>query len=348
MAGTVGCSAGALESTPAVSHPLLSSSGRAEHTSVLPGSGDAASLSTLAYSVPDASHDARELPSLGRDLSVAKDDGGRSPKETAPLPMRPTPASTRAAKVAPEDPKEPVAELPTGPRVAPVRLDVPEDHPVIVYPAPAGQRRVILYLHGHCGSVEKIDSWAPEVSKLGTVIALLGNWGCDGAPGRFRWGMSIRYLNKRILRAVRAVGATRPDGLDDERITVIGYSQGAEKAEQLPRWYPERYPWIVLAGPPTAPHPWRLAPAAAVVVIAGENENQAHIRRGFRNLQFAGELAAFMELPDAAHGEFGPEGARVLSQALWWLYDRAPEPVAQRECGPAAPCASRQADGAAP
>jgi predicted esterase len=237
--------------------------------------------------------------------------------------------STRSAKVAPEPApggaKEPDEVSPgPGEEPLPVRVAVPEDSPVIVYAAPPGERRVIIYLHGHCGSVDKIGAWAPQVSKLGTVIALLGNWSCAGSPGRFRWGMSIRYLNKRILRAVHAVARTRSDGLDAERITVVGYSQGAAKAEQLPRWYPERYPRIILAGPPTAPHPWRLAPAEAIVVIAGENENQRPARRGFRDLQFAGSLAAFMELPDAAHGEFGPDAAKVLGQALWWLYDRAP------------------------
>jgi pimeloyl-ACP methyl ester carboxylesterase len=235
----------------------------------------------------------------------------------------------RAAKVAPE--AEPEAAKGDGPTAVPpqptkLRVEVPEDSPVVVFSAPPEVRRTIIYLHGHCGSIDKIDAWAPEVSRLGTVIALLGNWACDGAQGRFRWGMSISFLNKRIMRAVERVKDIREGALDTERLTVIGYSQGAEKAEQLPRWFPDRYPRLVLAGPPRAPHPWRLAPAEAIVVIAGENESKAHIRRGFRNLQFAGELAAFMELPEAAHGEFGPEGAKVLAQALFWLFERAPDP----------------------
>ena len=201
---------------------------------------------------------------------------------------------------------------------------VPGDHDVIVYHAPESVDRVAVYLHGHCGDVGKIESWAPTATRFATVVALTGNRACPGRPGRFKWGFSLRLLNQRLTEAVDRVALARDGHLDAERIAVIGYSQGAMRAEQLPRRYPERYPWVVLAGPPTRPHPWRLAPAKAVVVIAGENERNAHMRRGFTDLQRAGLLAAYMTLPSARHGEFGPNGAQVMTTALWWLFDRVP------------------------
>jgi pimeloyl-ACP methyl ester carboxylesterase len=255
-----------------------------------------------------------------------------APSSDPPIVLRssePPVLTLPSAKVVPEEaeamPAAPAHEevLPWSPGV-PMHVDVDGDRPVLVYMAAPHVEHAIIYLHGHCGRLAKIDGWASEATRFGTVIALLGNWECNGAPGRFRWGMSVRYLNDRIVRAAERVKELRGGALDADHVTLIGYSQGAEKAQLLPRWYPERYPRIVLAGPPMAPHPWLLAPARAVVVIAGENENQEHMRRGFRDLQFAGQLAAFMELPAAAHGDFGSEGAVVMGQALWWLFDRAP------------------------
>lgn len=277
------------------------------------------------------------LAAMGCSHSTPLPDSvGAGHRVLLPMRLRSSDAPTRSlpgAKVVPEADEvggedEAVAEVeaPESSAHVPIAMDVqvPDDLPAIVYMAAPGVRHAIIYLHGHCGSLDKIGSWAPEVTRYGTLIALRGNWACAGAPGRFRWGMSIRYLDKRIRRAAHRVQELRGGDLDVDRLTVIGYSQGAEKAEQLPRRYPERYPRIVLAGPPTAPHPWRLAPAEAVVVVAGENEVRAHILRGFRRLQNAGALAAYMELPDARHGEFGPHGAEVFQTALWWLFDRAP------------------------
>jgi predicted esterase len=238
---------------------------------------------------------------------------------------------TRSAKVGPAEEKvSEAADLiqpPPDPSFTAgegAAVEIPGDHSALVFHAPPNVHRAIVYLHGLCGDPAKIDSWAPAASAHGTIIALTGNRSCGRGLGRFKWGFSVSLLNQRIVTAVERVAAERGGRLDTSDITLIGYSQGAVRAEQMPRHYPNRYTHLVLAGGPTAPQPWLLAPTRAVVIVGGERDRTRHLRQGLRSLLSAGHLVAYMELPEARHGEFGPEGAQVMGTALWWLFDRAP------------------------
>lgn len=155
----------------------------------------------------------------------------------------------------------------------------------------------------------------------GTVIALRGDRAC--AHGYY-WGYSIPQLHRRIQAALKAVAEARDGDLDTAHATLVGYSEGASRAEVLPFWYPSSYPWVVLAGAPDAPKTWWLQSTRAVVLLGGEYERTDHLRRGQQRLLSAGRLAAYMELPRTHHGSFGPGAERIMADALWWMYDRAP------------------------
>jgi pimeloyl-ACP methyl ester carboxylesterase len=156
-------------------------------------------------------------------------------------------------------------------------------------------------------------------SRLGTVIALLGDRGCPG--GRFKWGKDIESIEHRVDRALEAVSRARGGKLDAEHPVLFGYSQGAARAEQLAARYSAKYRLVVLGGPPREPKLPHLGGASAVAVLGGERETTGHMRAGAQVLAAAGRPARFFLLPAAKHGEFGPEGDRVVGELLDWLLE---------------------------
>jgi hypothetical protein len=54
-------------------------------------------------------------------------------------------------------------------------------------------------------------------------------------------------------------------------------------------------------------------------VLGGERETTGHMRAGTQVLAAAGKPVRFFLLPAAKHGEFGPEGNRVIDELLSWL-----------------------------
>lgn len=198
------------------------------------------------------------------------------------------------------------------------RIDVPGDAPALVFQAPPGVERAIVYLHGRCGRPDKIGTWAGEVSRFGTIIALRGDRKCSN--GGHYWSYSFERLSTRIRRAVDRVSDLREGRLDTERVTLVGYSEGAARAEHLPRLHPKRYQEVILIAAPTRPHPWVLEPARAVVIIGGQRDRTRHLRQGHKNLLSAGQLSRYLELPGARHGQYGGDPVPVMASAFDWLY----------------------------
>lgn len=239
----------------------------------------------------------------------------RSPAHAEPRAAAPAPAVT--AEVGAAAPSKP--ELPAG--VEPglsVTVPVPGDKPVLVIHAPADNRRAIIYLHGLCGNVRAVESFREAAAASGTLISLLGDRPCGG--GRFRWGKKLAVIEARVEEALRAVQVARGGLLDIERPVLFGYSQGADRAEALVARQPQRYRLVVLGGSPHEPKLRHLGDATAVAVFGGELETFGHMQAGAEVLAAAGKTARFFLLPKAKHGEFGPDGNRVMGELFTWLF----------------------------
>ena len=106
---------------------------------------------------------------------------------------------------------------------------------------------------------------------------------------------------------------------------------GATRALTLARRYPERYRALILIAAPSTPTPQGLAHLKGAVMMAGGRDRQDNMKAAARAFARAKVPSTFLELPEAAHGEMGPEGERVMGAALRWLEERAspsePSPV---------------------
>jgi predicted esterase len=200
----------------------------------------------------------------------------------------------------------------------PVALEVAGDRPLLVSHAPASQRRAVVYLHGKCSSPDKLTEWAPAVAEQGTVVGVPADIDCP--EGGQRWTLETGAIQRRIDEALRAVEAARGAPFDPD-VVLVGYSQGASRAEALAAAYPERYRRVVLIGGPTQPAPASFSEAQAVITMAGDRDRQDLMQAGAEELKRAGKEARFLTLPGATHGEYGPEGARVMTDALRWVVE---------------------------
>jgi predicted esterase len=215
-------------------------------------------------------------------------------------------------------------------------MDVPGDKPLYVIHAPRENRRVFIYLHGMCGDIYAVNSWREVAVEHGTLIALRGDKACG--KGRFRWKDPAPLLQQRIERAIAVVRDARGGALDTNDITLMGYSQGAARAERLATLYPQAYRRVILGGPPRQPQVQHLQNASAIAVIGGELETYGHMLAGAEALQSAGKPARFFLLPKAEHGKYGPNGQRVMQEVLHWVLEPdsslAHGNVPEAECEP--------------
>lgn len=211
------------------------------------------------------------------------------------------------------------AEHPAGLQVAvPTEFDVAGDRPIRVTHAQAEIRQAIVYLHGMCGDPKGADKWADLAAQRGTLIVLRADVPCPDRPG-YKWPKDPQLIQKRIDAALLVVAQQRGGLLDKEELTLIGYSQGAHRAEQLAFAAPERYPWVVLGGPPTAPTPELLRRSQRVAVLGGEFEDTTHMESGTTELQKVGIASQFFRLPGSHHGDYGTEGRRVILEVFSFL-----------------------------
>ncbi|MBS2015874.1 MAG: hypothetical protein JST00_23505 [Deltaproteobacteria bacterium] len=165
-----------------------------------------------------------------------------------------------------------------------------------------------------------LEAWGAAVAQEhGTGIAVTGDVPCDDPPGLFQWSQDPEKLDARIVAAIDAVDSARSLGLDKSEIVLVGESMGAARAELLAARKPERYARLVLVGAPETPSPKSLAGVRAVASLAGEKEPQAAMKNGATALAAAGKRAQFWELPGAAHGEYGRDGARIMREAVTFV-----------------------------
>lgn len=223
----------------------------------------------------------------------------------------------------PPEPAAPEAPLPSDldfERI--VDLEVPGDHKVRVLHARAPLERALLYFHGMCSGTSPAEIWAPVAQKYGTLIMLHADVPCGDRPGN-KWPKDPALLSSRIDHALEAVRDARRGHLDTSRVGLIGYSQGAHRVEVLAGFAPERYPWVIMGGPPEAAIPANFTQAKAVAVLGGDLENTDHMRQGVALLSQKGVRARFFLLPSSYHGTYGPKGAEIMTEVLAWTFEDA-------------------------
>lgn len=206
---------------------------------------------------------------------------------------------------------------PTGAVTVPVEGDVP----AFALPAEGDSRQVIVYLPGRCGDpFAGLRSFPEAARRFGTMLVVNGDLPCPHRPGRRSWSTSAAKIQARIDAALQAASARLERPLDSSALTLLGYSEGALRAELVSGAFPQRYPRVLLGGEPRAPSPTNFRPSQSVATLAGQLDTQAPMRDGAAAISKAGIPARFWLLPGARHGQYGPEGNRVLGEAFAWLF----------------------------
>lgn len=197
-------------------------------------------------------------------------------------------------------------------------IDVPNDRPILVVVG-ADSGRPIVYLHGMCSeSRSDLQAWNSSVRSFGTILALRGDATCADPTGGSTWTSNIDAIDRRIDAAVAAVQA-RGVNLDGSGVILIGESLGATRAEALATTFPSKYERLVLVGAPQIPSAKNLERARAVALLAGEKEPKQNMLAGTSALRAQGLSARFWELPEATHGTYGPQGDRIMGEAVGFV-----------------------------
>lgn len=193
-------------------------------------------------------------------------------------------------------------------------VEVPGDRSLLVIHGAPEDERAIVYLHGMCTKPDgDAKALAPLAERHGTFVFLKADAACgDGA----QWTQVIADIDARVGEALRVVKEERRGALATDRVTVVGYSMGATRAEALAGWRPQAYPRVVLVGGPNPPTPEKLQGAAGVATVAGTRDRQDLMEGGARGLSAAGIRSRFFTIPDAAHGEYGPSGVKTMDEVL--------------------------------
>jgi pimeloyl-ACP methyl ester carboxylesterase len=173
----------------------------------------------------------------------------------------------------------------------------------------------MVFLHGMCGhGLGYAQSFQWNAAKKGTLVAPQGDRPCGGPWAQ--WSGDIDALDARIVAAFHALG--HEDPIDD--VVLMGYSQGATRAEAMARKWPQRYTRLVLMAAPTTASPRGLSSLRAVVMMAGERDRQDLMKAGTRAMLAAGIPSTFMVIPGATHGSMGSAPEKTMGAALDWLW----------------------------
>jgi pimeloyl-ACP methyl ester carboxylesterase len=189
---------------------------------------------------------------------------------------------------------------------------------------PLGPARLV-FLHGMCGhGLGYAQSFQFTAARRGKLIAPQGDKPCHGPWAS--WTNDLEALDARIVDTFRRLGHADP--IDD--IVLIGYSQGAMRAEDLARRWPQRYTRLVLIASPRVASPRGLDLVRSTVMMAGERDRQDLMKQSAKALVRARIPSTFMVLPDATHGAMGSSPEKTMAEALDWLFshevDRNPQP----------------------
>jgi pimeloyl-ACP methyl ester carboxylesterase len=187
----------------------------------------------------------------------------------------------------------------------------------------APSTRPIVYLHGMCSDPkEDLAAWGHAAEKHGTVVTVMGDVACPDKPGQLKWSTDAEAIDAKIDATLKEVADARGIRFEPGDMIVIGESMGAARAELLATKFPEKYSRLVLVGSPQTPSARNLKGAKAIATLAGENEQQTQMKAGTRALEGSGTPTRFWELPDATHGNYGPDGERIMNEAITFVASR--------------------------
>jgi pimeloyl-ACP methyl ester carboxylesterase len=214
-----------------------------------------------------------------------------------------------------------VAEAATTPSVAPgsvhvEEVDVPGDLPVAAVRGASAHRMAMVFVPGMCvHPTGYVMSFAHAAALHGDLIGVQGDVACaEGSPFR-RWSNDLVAMDRRIEAGLRAAGIDQP-----HEIVLIGYSQGAERAEKLVALFPTKYTSVVLIASPVAPSARLLGHARAVALLAGTFDGAHSTMRGaVPFLTQAGIRSAFFSIPGARHGQLGEHPNEAMAEVLDFL-----------------------------
>jgi pimeloyl-ACP methyl ester carboxylesterase len=200
----------------------------------------------------------------------------------------------------------------------PIRMEAlhPDAKPptFVMRGSPKGEARMV-FLHGMCGhGLGYAQSFQFSAAKKGTLVAPQGDRSCGGPWAA--WSSDLEALDARIVAAFRELGHADP--IDD--VLLMGYSQGASRAEALARKWPARYTRLILMAAPAAISPRGLSSLRAAVMMAGERDRQDLMKAGRRAMLAAGIPSTFIVIPEATHGAMGPTPEKTMGEALDWLF----------------------------
>jgi len=200
-----------------------------------------------------------------------------------------------------------------------------------VIPAPAGGPPLrTVFLTGSCTHpLDSIKPFREAAAKHGGLVALQGDLPCKSSKdGRLRrWSSDTVATQARIDAALAAAGAATTG------LTLMGYSQGAERAEWIGSRFHEKYTHFVLMAGPGIPQPSHFEQGAlGVVLTAGHGDVRENMAIGARKLNHAKVPAIYMEIPTITHGELAPGADAVVAKAFDWLASSSlSEPRPRRE-----------------
>jgi pimeloyl-ACP methyl ester carboxylesterase len=221
----------------------------------------------------------------------------------------------------------------------PLRIERLEGSEPPVFVLRGGQRGPdkLVFLHGMCGDgMGYAQSFQQSAAKRGTLVSPQADVPCDGSGAR--WSKDVAALDARIADAFRKLG--HPDPIVD--LIVIGYSQGATRAESLARAFPERYTRLVLMGGPYAAKAQGLETLRAAVAMAGDQDRLDLMKASARTLSAVGVPATFMLIPEAPHGSMGSQPEQTMDEMLTWLLEHQRPPATARSESSPKPPASTQ------
>ena len=180
--------------------------------------------------------------------------------------------------------------------------------------SPGKQR--IVFLHGMCGhAMGYAQSFQFSAARHGRIVAPQADIVCGKGPWA-KWSNDLSALHERIENAFIALGDQPP--IDD--MLVIGYSQGATRAVELARKYPQQYSRLISIGAPGVAAPGGLSHLKAALMMAGERDRQDQMQTSARRLAANGIRSEFREIPEATHGSMGPHPEQTMSAALDWVF----------------------------
>jgi pimeloyl-ACP methyl ester carboxylesterase len=178
---------------------------------------------------------------------------------------------------------------------------------------PRGAGRLV-FLHGMCGhGLGYAQSFQFSAAARGTLIAPQADVSCGGVWSK--WSADLNKLDARIVETFKSLGHSEP--IDD--IVIIGMSQGATRAAELAKKWPERYTRLISMDAPTALRPGELRSLKAAVMMAGERDRQDLMRQSERALQRSGVPVTFVLIPQATHGAMGPTPEATMDKAFAFL-----------------------------